>query len=236
MDPIKIGKFISKLRKENNMSQSELAKVLNVTNQAVSKWENGRGIPDIEMLKKLSEFFKVNIDDIISGEEKKKSKKKNIIYFSLLIIIVMLIGIGLFYFINRDNTFKFTSLATDNDAFTIKGVIAYSKNKKSIYISEVNYNQNDEEKYKSMECILYESDGYVERLISKYGDVDEKKDNNYPLTELLEGLEFNIDNYKCNCEEEACDNLYLRINVKNIDDKIITYQLPIQLDRKCEVK
>lgn len=236
MDAVKIGEFICKLRKENNMSQSELASILNVTSQAVSKWENGRGIPDIEMLKKLSDVFKVNIEDILAGEEKKKSKKKNIFYFILLIIIVLLVGIGFFYFINRDNTFKFTSLATDNDAFTIKGVIAYSKNKKSIYISEVNYNQEDEEKYKSMECILYESDGNVERLISKYGDINEKKDNDYPLTELLKGLEFNIDNYKCSCAEESCDNLYLRINVKNMDNKIITYQLPIQLDRECEVK
>lgn len=39
MDPIKIGKFISSKRKENNMSQSDLASILNVTNQAVSKWE-----------------------------------------------------------------------------------------------------------------------------------------------------------------------------------------------------
>ena len=71
MDPIKIGKFISSKRKENNMSQSDLASILNVTNQAVSKWENGRGIPDIEMLKKLSEVVNINIEEILSGVENK---------------------------------------------------------------------------------------------------------------------------------------------------------------------
>jgi transcriptional regulator with XRE-family HTH domain len=54
MDQNKIGKYIKELRLKNNLSQSDLAKKLSVTNQAISKWENGRGIPDVEMLKQLS--------------------------------------------------------------------------------------------------------------------------------------------------------------------------------------
>lgn len=236
MDAIKIGKFISKMRKENNMSQSELANILNVTSQAVSKWENGRGIPDIEMLKKLSEVFKVNMEDILSGEEKKKNNKKSVIYFGLLIIAIILLGFGsLFIINNRNEDFHFMSLATDNDAFRVKGVMAYNRNKKSIYISEVNKTNEDEEKYKSMECILFESNGSVEKLISKYGDINNKQ-TEATLTELLKGVEFNIDNYKCECSKPACDDLFLRINVKNMDNKVITYQLPIQLDNTCEVE
>lgn len=235
MDAIKIGKFISKMRKENNMSQSELANVLNVTSQAVSKWENGRGIPDIEMLKKLSEVFKVKMEDILSGEEKKKDNKKNIIYFGLLISLIIIFGLGLLFMINnKNNDFHFMSLATDNDDFRVKGVMAYNKNKKSIYISEVNKTKEDEEKYKSMECILFESNGSVEKLIGKYGDIDDKQ-TEATLTELLKGVEFNIDNYDCECSKPTCEDLFLRINVRNIDNKIITYQLPIQLDNTCEV-
>lgn len=235
MDPIKIGKFINKMRKENNMSQSELASILNVTSQAVSKWENGRGIPDIEMLKKLSEVFEVNMEEILGGE-KKKYHKKNIIYLGLLIIVIIIIGCLFFFLINKDDSFHFTSLATDNDAFTIKGVMAYSRNKKSIYISEVHYDENDEEKYKSMECILYESNGSFEKLIGKYGDINNKEQETFYLTELLNGVEFNIDNYECECSKDTCDNLFLRINVMSIDNKIITYQLPIHLDNSCEVE
>ena len=58
MNPEKIGAFICSLRKKKNMTQSELAEKLSVTSQAVSKWENGRGIPDIELLKQMSELFK----------------------------------------------------------------------------------------------------------------------------------------------------------------------------------
>lgn len=236
MDPIKIGKFINKMRKENNMSQNELASILNVTSQAVSKWENGRGIPDIEMLKKLSKIFNVNIDEILDGEIKKINKKKNVLYLVILIIVIVLLGIGIFFMSNKKDSFYFNSLATDNDAFTVKGVMAYSKNKKSIYISEVHYDEKDEEKYKSMECILYESNGSVEKLISKYGDINEKQSETFLLSELLSGVEFNIDNYQCECSKDVCDNLFLRINVKNINNKVITYQLPIHLDNTCEVE
>lgn len=235
MDPIKIGKFISSKRKENNMSQSDLASILNVTNQAVSKWENGRGIPDIEMLKKLSEVFNINIEEILSGEENKKVKRKNIFYFIILFLVVVLLVVLVIFLNTKKEDFHFSSLATDNDSFSIKGVMAYSKDKKSIYISEVNYDGKDEEKYKSMECILYESNDSLEKIISKYGDIDDKKTNMFLLSELLKGVEFNIDSYECSCTKEFCNNLFLRINVKNMDNKIITYQIPIQLDRSCEV-
>ena len=134
----------------------------------------------------------------------------------------------------KKEDFHFSSLATDNDSFSIKGVMAYSKDKKSIYISEVNYDGKDEEKYKSMECILYESNDSLEKIISKYGDIDDKKTNMFLLSELLKGVEFNIDSYECSCTKEFCNNLFLRINVKNMDNKIITYQIPIQLDISCE--
>ncbi len=234
MDPIKIGKFISSKRKENNMSQSDLASILNVTNQAVSKWENGRGIPDIEMLKKLSEVFNINIEEILSGEENRRDNRKKFFYFGIFFLVIVLL-VGLVLFLNNEHEdFYFSSLATDNDSFSIKGVMAYSKDKKSIYISEVNYDGKDEEKYISMECILYESNDSLEKIISKYGDINDKKTNTFLLTELLKGVEFNIDSYECGCTKEFCNNLFLRINVKNIDNKIITYQIPVQVDRSCE--
>jgi len=237
MDPIKIGKFINERRKEKNMSQSELANILNVTSQAVSKWENGRGIPDIEMLKKLSEVFEVNVDELLNGEEnkfKKKNNKKNILYFGIIILIVLLVGIALFLIKPKNESFQFSNLASDNDAFTIKGVMAYTKNKKSVYISEVNNTNEDEEEYKSIECILYESDGKVEKLISKVGELNSSIKELFTLTELLKGIEFNVDNYDCGCKDVSCSNLYLRINALNGNNKVITYQIPIQLESTCE--
>jgi len=169
-----IGKFILELRKANNMTQKELADKLLVTSQAVSKWENGRGIPDIEMLKKLSEVFNINIEEILSGEENRRDNRKKFFYFGIFFLVIVLL-VGLVLFLNNEHEdFYFSSLATDNDSFSIKGVMAYSKDKKSIYISEVNYDGKDEEKYISMECILYESHNNIETKISSFKSKKEK--------------------------------------------------------------
>ena len=84
MDQEKIGKFIKKLRKDNNLTQDELAKKLGVTYQAVSKWENGKSIPDIAILKTVSELFNVNIDELLEGSVKNKKKLNKKLDYKLL--------------------------------------------------------------------------------------------------------------------------------------------------------
>lgn len=235
MDAVLIGKFISENRKKLNMTQAELASKLNVTSQAVSKWENGRGIPDIEMLNSLSDIFQVDIKDILVGGKRKKNKKRKLYIYILIVLVVILIILIFLKVSQSHNSFNFYPLASDNDAFTIKGVIAYNKSKKSIYISEVNYSLVDEEKYKAMECILYEGIDNVEKKIGQWGELIQNGKDTYLLTELLKGIEFNIDNYDCSCESKNCNNLYLRINVLNKDNKIISYNIPLQIDKTCEV-
>ena len=72
MDIGKIGKRISRLRKENGWTQQKLAEQLNVSPQAVSKWECGEAVPDIDILDKLSMIFNVTIDSIIKAQEVEK--------------------------------------------------------------------------------------------------------------------------------------------------------------------
>lgn len=57
------------LRKKNNMSQEELAEKMNISKQAISKWEAQRKVPRTENLKRLSEIFKVSLDYLLYGEE-----------------------------------------------------------------------------------------------------------------------------------------------------------------------
>ncbi len=68
MDQIKIGKFISNIRKERNMTQLELANMLGVTDRAVSKWENGRGMPDISLIKPLCDALSITVNELFCGE------------------------------------------------------------------------------------------------------------------------------------------------------------------------
>lgn len=68
MDKIKMGNFLAELRKEKDLSQADLAEIIGVTFQAVSKWERGEAIPDITILENLASFYSIAIDDIIKGE------------------------------------------------------------------------------------------------------------------------------------------------------------------------
>jgi transcriptional regulator with XRE-family HTH domain len=69
LDMRKIGVYISGLRKQKDITQLELADIMNISHQAVSKWERGESMPDIVMLPKIAETFGKSIDEILSGGE-----------------------------------------------------------------------------------------------------------------------------------------------------------------------
>ena len=69
MDQEKIGKFITSKRKEKNLTQSELAEILGVTDRAVSNWENGKNMPDLSLFKPLCEILNISINELMSGEK-----------------------------------------------------------------------------------------------------------------------------------------------------------------------
>ena len=68
MDQIKIGKFIQTIRKEKNLTQVELADKLGVSDRAISKWENGRGLPDFEYIQDLCKELDITFNEFIAGE------------------------------------------------------------------------------------------------------------------------------------------------------------------------
>lgn len=83
MDSKAVGNFIAELRKEQGLTQKQLAEKLSVTDKAVSRWETGKGYPDIEILTSLSEALGVSLNELIAGkhldeEEIKTQSDKNI--------------------------------------------------------------------------------------------------------------------------------------------------------------
>lgn len=69
---------LQQLRKQKALTQEELAKILYVSRTAISKWESGRGCPNIDSLKAISEFFGVSIDELLSGDELLSVAEENI--------------------------------------------------------------------------------------------------------------------------------------------------------------
>ena len=94
---MKLGNLILKHRKQNNLSQEDLAKEVGVTRQTISKWELNETSPDLKQAAKLAELFGVSINDLIKDENKKDDTKSNEKYIMKdgLYRIIKIIGITL---------------------------------------------------------------------------------------------------------------------------------------------
>ena len=83
MNQIKIGKFIAECRKKNNLTQMQLAEKLNITDRAISKWENGKGMPDSSIMLDLCKELKISVNELLSGEmtsmENKNEKQEQLL-------------------------------------------------------------------------------------------------------------------------------------------------------------
>ncbi|MFS0724358.1 helix-turn-helix domain-containing protein [Paenibacillus sp. 1P07SE] len=73
---MRLGEQIRTIRSKENLTQEQLGQKMNVTRQAIYKWENGKGYPDIQNLIKISELFEISLDELIKGDSSFQSKIK----------------------------------------------------------------------------------------------------------------------------------------------------------------
>ena len=155
MDIIKIGKFIAEKRKEKKLTQEGLAEKLGVTSKTISRWENGNYMPDISLLKPLSEELGITLNDLISGEKVDKEHyqeklEENIIstidYTSkkvyeknkVIAEILMFFGLGLAFIAFTIFPSESSWGAIYSVVGTVISLIGFSKlNKKKSYIKRL---------------------------------------------------------------------------------------------------
>ncbi len=230
MNQKKVGELIKKLRKDNHLTQAEFAEKYGITYQAVSNWEHGKNLPDIALLKQIADDFNVSIDELLGNE--KKPLKKNNNYLIIGVIFAVVLIILFIIYLNKHNDFEFRTLSANCSNFKISGSISYNKDKTSIYINNINYcDTSNEKKYVKIECILYEKYNNIEKQISTS---NYQSDTTIKLEEYLKNVEFTIDNYDRICKMYTSDNLYLRINATDINNKTETYQIPLLLNDTCK--
>ncbi len=230
-----IGKSIKEIRKKYNLTQAEFAEKYGVTYQAVSKWENGKNIPDISLLKQISNDFNINFEDILDGKitpKKPKNNKLRLIILISSIIILFLLVIIVVHYLNENHTFEFKTLSANCEKFNISGSLAYNDNKSSIYISNITYcGGEDNTEYKNIECILYETNNNMDKRIDEY--VYENEEKTIKLEDFLKNITFTIDNYSRICKQYKENTLYLQINAVDKENKITSYRVPLSIDEKC---
>ena len=164
MNQEKIGKFIADLRKGKKLTQEELAERLVVTDKSVSRWENGKCLPDVSLYKDLCSILGITLNEFFSGEKIKEAKfkeqadnnlfsalenssftlKEKIKYYSdkwdkehffeLTIVMIIIVGSIIYGFI-KDNGIQYI--------FMIIGFIygIWENNRKKAYIERNAYNK-----------------------------------------------------------------------------------------------
>lgn len=168
MDLNKISNFIKTKRKELGITQDELAEKLFVTEKAISRWETGRGTPDISLLLPLSKELNVGVSELLNGEENKKSKdnveqlleyneitKKNRfnIQFKLVVLFYMLSILSFLFYLRFEydpnielNYFIRLFIMGVSSAFVIIGNKIYGNN----YVEKI----EDNKKVKKLSQII----------------------------------------------------------------------------------
>ena len=226
MNQNEFGKLIKEIRKKNNLTQKDLADKYNVTYQAVSKWENGKNMPDISLIKEISKDFNVDIEDLLEGKYKTKKNNKYIIFGIILIIVSIILIIVL----GRDSDFEFKTLSSSCDNFNISGSISYNKNKSAIYVTNISYcGEEDSTIYKKIECTLFESDKNMSTKISSY-----VYDSDISLEDFLKKVTLSTDNYNKICKKYTENSLYLEINCTDENERVISYNVPLSLNNDCK--
>ena len=236
MNMQKIGKFILQLRQEKNLSQSDLANLIPVTRQAVSRWEKGQSIPDSSTLLIISKIFDVSINELLNGERFKKeepkklekialdmidknnsqSKKfKRVLLFMVLIILLLSFSFLAYYFINSYNSITVYKIEGENKNFTIQnGIFISTKQKTYFRLGKLIYNNNIEVK----NVRLYYKNGNKEETIFEDSDADILITDYYGYNEFFPYEDIN----------SIVKKLYLEINYNN--NKVEILKLKVKKD------
>ncbi|MDE6292803.1 MAG: helix-turn-helix domain-containing protein, partial [Bacilli bacterium] len=157
MNQNKICNFLIQLRKEKKLSQEELADKINISRQAVSKWEQGKCIPDKSNFGVLSEIFQVSVAELLAGErlekeeddeilldlheerqkEIKKNKKLSIVIFVLAIIIVIFLFLIYYFVVNFNKISVYTISTSKDDVSLTEGLLVKTNDKVYFRLGEI---------------------------------------------------------------------------------------------------
>ena len=230
MDPEKIGQFICQLRKEKNLSQYQLADLVPISRQGVSKWERGVTTPDPQTLLKLGELFDVSIDELLKGERipvksiesleqttlsildqniKKTQTIRRITAISVTVITILLLSFLSYYFINSYNSIQIYKIANTGDKFTItNGMFITTREKYYLKLGKIKKKINAE----INNIGLYYKKGNKKVLLIEDTDIDKIMImDSYGYKEKLTKSDIN----------KLRDNLYLEITYNGHEKETI---------------
>ncbi len=177
MNPSKIGKFISELRKERNMTQKDLGDLLAINGKSVSKWERGINCPDISILKEIAKIFDISVEELLDGERK---KIENIIkddgkYFKrfLVLTIFAVLFLTIILIIKTHYQYNVYHIQSETSAIDVDGYIIFNPDNEIFLINTLNYRNELKKSANQLKLILknnekelfsYQTNNYLEKI------------------------------------------------------------------------
>lgn len=227
MNDNSLGQIISEFRNSRKMTQKELAKKLNVSDKAVSRWELGLSYPGMDMLLNISKLFKIPLSELViarvSGSEDDRdivkevvrqysdiNKKFKIFLVSLIIIIVILTSVILFT--NSYNRFKVYRVFIENENFSMaRGFYIETKIKDTLNLNNLSIKGLDIKESDNLSLDLYYKEDNKEYILQSYSSLDNINFESYQSYIEIDDL------------SDYFDNLYIRLIVINKKGKTKEY-------------
>ena len=231
MNAENIGKYLKNLRIKHNYTQEELANKLHITRQAISSWENGRFIPDIEKIYDLANLYDVTIEEIYACGKLKSNSKSNEIFIDkihtqkkkylitiLMIVIAFIFIFFVYYFLNSYKKTRIYTIGTENSPYKINGDIL--KINKTIYFNLMINKENLKEVclYYGDDKILCTDNSNVLTFKEKLGYGEYILDNNFHnfINNLF--IEINSTKIKLSISKYFVNDNLVFDNSKNVAD------------------
>lgn len=216
MDLVKVGDFITKLRKEQRLTQTQLGDMVGVSDKTVYKWEKGISAPNISILNDLSRVLGVTTTELLNGEKLKKLNPNKIdetistnidfytklhrknyqkkVYFGIIIIVLFFIIVIVIMFIdNNYDNFYIYELKSKDKNFKIEGIITLTPERDILTINSIENISNNE--FDNIEIYTYE-------FLLKSGKEEIYKEGNISLY-----------NHKLNDKTMLLNDIFSQINL-----------------------
>lgn len=230
-----VGNIIADARKKKKLTQQELAKLLNVSDKAVSAWETGKNYPDLGVIKNISKYLDIDLINLLV-EKSNKSWKKTLKIMLIIIAIVFICSSFMtgIYFINNYNNVKVYEVKLDSKKYTLdSGLIISSPENVIFHFSDIRHNLNIEEDINI--SLYYKEDKRKEEIISKfnydflyYECVNEYIDDDSDLENFMIEI-----SYKEN-GKNIKESIGLQVREKYSNDKLVYTKNEIELTESEE--
>lgn len=224
----RLGHIISELRKKKKLTQKEFADKLGISDKAVSRWETGNSYPDLDMLFRISKFFNISFENLLTArmvddgtddeltqnifkEFRKHSQKiKRIVLAFIIIVIIFVITI---IFTNTYNRFKVYQVGIENKDFEgINGIYVKTNIKDTLTINDLKIKNVEINNTDTVSVDLYYIENNKEHIIHNYSSLDNIVFTSYQSYIKIKDL------------SKYLDDLHIRITIINSDNEVKKYE------------